>query len=235
MSWLPNPLAILSEPWQGRPGCNYCGQCAHGCPRTDKGSADVTFVAQAQASGRCTVLAQCHVTAIVHGDGDRVARVGWVDADGTEHSLRPRAAARLRGGADASLVAGQRQCPCTARSGQRVRSGRPQFHGNPGLGQQRPAPGRPGQPPRRAVERHLLGFQRSGCHSRYPGRRALQCRHGGNGLGRTHQLCTQGGQWLGARASCGHAQQLWSGSSGGVHRRVSTQRRHLYRPRLACS
>lgn len=91
MSWSPNPLAILSEPWQGRPGCNYCGQCARGCPRADKGSADVTFVAQAQASGRCTVLARCHVTAIVPGDGDRVARVSWVDADGAEHSLRPRA------------------------------------------------------------------------------------------------------------------------------------------------
>jgi choline dehydrogenase-like flavoprotein len=90
MSWSANPLAILSEPWHGRPGCNYCGQCARGCPRGDKGSADITFVAQAQASGRCTVLAECHVTAIVPGNADRVASLSWVDAAGAEHSLQPR-------------------------------------------------------------------------------------------------------------------------------------------------
>ena len=90
MSWSANPLAILSEPWHGRPGCNYCGQCARGCPRGDKGSADITFVAQAQASGRCTVLTGCHVTAIVPGNADRVASLSWVDAAGAEHSLQPR-------------------------------------------------------------------------------------------------------------------------------------------------
>ena len=90
MSWTPNPLAILSTPWEGRPGCNYCGQCARGCPRRDKGSADVTFVAQAMKVGPCDVRAQCHVTGIEPGVRDRVASVSWVDAAGAGHSLRPR-------------------------------------------------------------------------------------------------------------------------------------------------
>lgn len=91
LSWSPNPLAILSSPWQGRPGCNYCGQCARGCPRGDKGSADITFIAPAVASGRCTVQAQCHVTEIVPGENDRVSRVSWVDAAGAAHSISTRA------------------------------------------------------------------------------------------------------------------------------------------------
>ncbi len=90
LSWTPNPLAILSAPWQGRPGCNYCGQCARGCPRADKGSADVTFIAQALASGRCTVQDGCHVTSIVAGPAGRVARLSWVDAAGAAHALQPR-------------------------------------------------------------------------------------------------------------------------------------------------
>ena len=91
MHWSPNPLAILSSPWQGRPGCNYCGQCVRGCPRGDKGSADVTFIAQAIASGRCTVQAQCHVTEIVPGKEDRVASVRWIDVAGAAHSIQTRA------------------------------------------------------------------------------------------------------------------------------------------------
>ena len=90
MNWTPNPLAILSSPWNGRPDCNYCGQCARGCPRGDKGSADVTFITQALAGGRCTVLSSCHVTGIEPGTADRVASLRWIDAAGAEHSLRPR-------------------------------------------------------------------------------------------------------------------------------------------------
>ena len=91
LSWTPNPLAILSQAWRGRPGCNYCGQCARGCPRGDKGSADITFVAQAVASGNCKVQDRCHVTAIVPGKDGRVASLSWVDASGVGHAIRPRA------------------------------------------------------------------------------------------------------------------------------------------------
>ena len=91
MHWSHNSLAILSTPWQGRPGCNYCGQCARGCPRGDKGSVDITFVAQAIASGRCTVQAQCHVTEIIPGSDDHVASISWIDATGAKHNMKPRA------------------------------------------------------------------------------------------------------------------------------------------------
>ena len=53
MSWVPNSIASLSRPYDGRPPCNYCGQCARGCPRFDKGTADITFIAKALATGNC--------------------------------------------------------------------------------------------------------------------------------------------------------------------------------------
>ena len=53
--WQANSRAALSQPWNGRPPCNYCGACNKGCPIGDKGSADVTFIAAALQTGRCTV------------------------------------------------------------------------------------------------------------------------------------------------------------------------------------
>jgi choline dehydrogenase-like flavoprotein len=73
--WGANPRAALSEPRGGRPGCNYCGQCGRGCPLGDKGSADVTFLAAAEATGRLTVATGAVVTRLVAGAGGRIAAV----------------------------------------------------------------------------------------------------------------------------------------------------------------
>ncbi|MDZ7711485.1 MAG: NAD(P)-binding protein [Roseovarius sp.] len=51
-----NARAALSRPHDGRPPCNYCGQCSRGCPLGDKGSADVTFLRRAEATGRLTLI-----------------------------------------------------------------------------------------------------------------------------------------------------------------------------------
>ncbi len=72
LRWEANSLAVLSQPYDGRPGCNYCNNCGRGCPRFDKGSADVTFMRQALATGRCTLLADASVLRIVTGEGGRV-------------------------------------------------------------------------------------------------------------------------------------------------------------------
>ena len=85
LSWTPNSLAALSAPYDGRPGCNYCGNCQRGCPRLDKGSVDVTFLAKARASGKLTVRTECTVTRIEAGAGDRAAAVHCTDAQGQTH------------------------------------------------------------------------------------------------------------------------------------------------------
>jgi len=91
LNWVPNALAALSKAYDGRPACNYCGNCNRGCPRTDKGSVDVTFLRQARATGNCSIRAQCHVTHIETAADDRVGAVVFRDAKGAEHRIAARA------------------------------------------------------------------------------------------------------------------------------------------------
>ncbi len=90
LSWVPNSLAILSAPYDGRPGCNYCANCNRGCPRKDKGSVDVTFMRRALATGYCTVRAECPVIRIEAGPDDRVSQVLYVDAQGKTQAVSGR-------------------------------------------------------------------------------------------------------------------------------------------------
>ena len=83
LDWQANSRAALSLPWNGRPPCNYCGACNNGCPRGDKGSADVTFVAAALATGRCTVRPDSPVIRIESGAADRVTAVLVGQPDGS--------------------------------------------------------------------------------------------------------------------------------------------------------
>lgn len=85
LSWQPNALAILSHPYDGRPPCNYCGNCARGCPRLDKGSADVTFLRRALESGHCTLSLGALVSQIVPGIGDRIGHLLYRDTQGLTH------------------------------------------------------------------------------------------------------------------------------------------------------
>jgi choline dehydrogenase-like flavoprotein len=75
LNWQANSRAALSEPWNGRLSCNYCGACQKGCPRGDKGSADITFIAAALATDRCTVRPNSPVVKIEAGSDDRVTAV----------------------------------------------------------------------------------------------------------------------------------------------------------------
>jgi choline dehydrogenase-like flavoprotein len=84
LNWVPNSVAALSRPYDGRPGCNYCGNCTRGCPRQDKGSVDVTFMRKALASGYCTLQPLCQVTRIEAGHADRITGVHYVDGDGRQ-------------------------------------------------------------------------------------------------------------------------------------------------------
>jgi len=89
MQWEPNSQAILSRPYDGRPGCNYCANCLRGCPRNDKGSVDVTFLRKAKASGRCTVVPDAQVLRIEAGPDRRVRSVVF-SRNGRRESVRTR-------------------------------------------------------------------------------------------------------------------------------------------------
>jgi choline dehydrogenase-like flavoprotein len=75
LTWQANSRAALSRPYHGRADCNYCGGCVRGCPRGDKGSADVTFLPAAMATGRCELRPDSPVIRIEAGPDDRIAAV----------------------------------------------------------------------------------------------------------------------------------------------------------------
>jgi choline dehydrogenase-like flavoprotein len=90
LDWQANSRAALSLPWNGRAPCNYCGGCNKGCPRGDKGSADVTFVAAALETGRCTVRPESPVIRIEAGPDDHVAAVLVGRPDGSIERIAGR-------------------------------------------------------------------------------------------------------------------------------------------------
>lgn len=81
MHWTANSRAALSEAYDGRPPCNYCGNCNRGCPRRDKGSVDITYIPKAVATGRCTVLTDRCVTRLI-ADGRKITHLVCVDNKG---------------------------------------------------------------------------------------------------------------------------------------------------------
>lgn len=90
-TWVANSMASVSSAYDGRPGCNYCGNCNRGCPRLDKGTVDITFIAKARETGRCDIRTECQVTQIEVGPSDRVVGVHYVDAQGNGQMAKGRA------------------------------------------------------------------------------------------------------------------------------------------------
>lgn len=91
LSLSPNPVAILSRAYNGLPPCNYCANCARGCPRGDKGSIDLRCVGPAVATGKCTLEPMARVVRIEPGKTDKVDAVVYVDRDGTRQRVLGRA------------------------------------------------------------------------------------------------------------------------------------------------
>jgi len=83
----PTPRAILSEPYNGRPGCTYCGFCqAFGCHVGAKSSILVTKLPEADASGNFKLVtgAMCHR---VNSNGDRATGVSYWGPDGSDNTI----------------------------------------------------------------------------------------------------------------------------------------------------
>ncbi|MBI3784018.1 MAG: GMC family oxidoreductase [Deltaproteobacteria bacterium] len=95
---LPNSLAILSQPHEGRPPCNYCNSCTQGCPLGDKGSADVVWLPEARASDRLQLITEAQALQIEVDSGGRAMGVVFRKADGSQERAPGRAVV-LAGGA----------------------------------------------------------------------------------------------------------------------------------------
>ncbi len=80
--WWPSDAAILSQARPGRGACNNCGPCGVGCARHARASADVAYLAAAQARG-VELRSGAVVTGLeLAGNGRDVTGLRYVDADG---------------------------------------------------------------------------------------------------------------------------------------------------------
>lgn len=68
-------VANLTRPHRGRAACHYCGPCEHGCVTHSYFNSAFTTVADAVASGRCTLITDAMVHQVVM-DPDRHRAVG---------------------------------------------------------------------------------------------------------------------------------------------------------------
>src|SRR5487761_756277 len=83
-----SPRAILSQPYQGRSGCTYCGFCqSFGCHMAAKSSILVTKLPEADATGNFKLLtgAMCYR---VNSDKDgRATGVSYYGPDGSDNTI----------------------------------------------------------------------------------------------------------------------------------------------------
>src|SRR5215813_11878145 len=81
------PRAIISQPYNGRPACTYCGFCqAFGCHVGAKSSILVTKLPEADATGNFKLItgAMCYR---VNSDGARATGVAYYGPDGTDNTI----------------------------------------------------------------------------------------------------------------------------------------------------
>lgn len=82
----PTPRAINSRAYDDRPACEYCALCAsYGCPVGARGTAQETFIAHAERTGRGEVRPLSMVREITMDRDDRVSGCVYIDANGVEH------------------------------------------------------------------------------------------------------------------------------------------------------
>ena len=79
----PQPCAVLSEVYNDRPACTYCGFCTFNpCWNNSKSSTLVTAIAEAQKTGHMEIRANSRVLNVVSDKGGNVSGVEYVDAAG---------------------------------------------------------------------------------------------------------------------------------------------------------
>jgi len=82
------PRAILSEPYQGRPGCTYCGFCqSFGCHMGAKSSILVTKLPEADATGNFKLVTGAMTYRVDSDDSGRATGVAYYLPDGSDNTI----------------------------------------------------------------------------------------------------------------------------------------------------
>jgi choline dehydrogenase-like flavoprotein len=97
----PAPMAVLSQPYNGRAACLHCGFCeAFGCEVGAKSSSLSALIPVAERSGRCEIRPHSYVRKIETGKDGRVTGVIYFDAAKREIFQRAKAVVVCANGAE---------------------------------------------------------------------------------------------------------------------------------------
>jgi choline dehydrogenase-like flavoprotein len=103
MGWhaTPAPMAILSQPYNGRAACVNCGFCeTFGCEMNAKSSTLATMIPEAERTGKCEIRPHSYVRRIETNDAGRATGVTYFDADRREVMQRAKAVVLCANGAE---------------------------------------------------------------------------------------------------------------------------------------
>lgn len=95
------PVAILSQPYQGRPACTNCGFCmGFGCEMNAKSSALASVIPQAEQTGRCEIRPLSTVFRLQSNQQGKLTGASYLDAAGNEHNQKAKAVILAANGAE---------------------------------------------------------------------------------------------------------------------------------------
>jgi len=99
------PVAILSQPYDGRSACMACGHCSYyGCEFNAKSSTLATVIPKAVATGRCEIRAESTAFRVETNSAGRATGVSYYDRDGREHRQGARAVILAANGAETARL-----------------------------------------------------------------------------------------------------------------------------------
>jgi choline dehydrogenase-like flavoprotein len=97
----PAPMAILSQPYDGRSGCMHCGFCqGYVCEFRAKSNGLSTLIPKAVATGRCEIRPESYVVRIETDPQGRARGVTYFDAERRERFQPARAVVLSANGAE---------------------------------------------------------------------------------------------------------------------------------------
>lgn len=99
------PMAILSQPYDGRSGCMACGHCTlYGCEFGAKSSTLATVIPKAVATGRCEIRTDSTAFRVEMNAKGRATGVAYWDRDGRERRQTARAVVLAANGAETTRL-----------------------------------------------------------------------------------------------------------------------------------
>ena len=97
----PAPLAILSQPHNGRAPCIHCGLCwGQACEIGAKSSSLASMIPVAEQTGRCEIRDRSTVIRIETNAAGRATRVVYLDSEGVERAQPAKAIVLAANGAE---------------------------------------------------------------------------------------------------------------------------------------